>query len=217
MPSLVPTTSEKTTSSAATIRSHARVNGPLHLSQRNLPQVAPAAGILKKEMPFLQRALLRAGPGPAVPGVGLVLAGPGRAFGHRVARPEIVPGREHRPGPAQDHHPHLVVGLGRQHRVTEFDQQASVLRVPGGRAVQHDARDRSLVQQFVRQVLVGGHAFLLVARVRSAGALAARRRACRRAPCLAGRRRPLANGLRPGFGRLRVAFDVVVRSLVVYS
>jgi hypothetical protein len=57
-----------------------------------------------------------------------------------------VPGGEHLPGPAQDHHADLVVGLGRQHGIAELRQQAAVLRVARPGAVQHDARDRPLIQ-----------------------------------------------------------------------
>jgi len=118
----------------------------VNLGDRDFSQVAPAAGVLEVEMPLLQHPLLGAGAAAPVPLVGAVLTGPGGALGQRVARPEIVPGGEQRPGPGQDDHAHLIVGLGRQHRVAELDQEAAILRVPGPGAVQRDPRDGPFVQ-----------------------------------------------------------------------
>src|ERR687891_567388 len=81
----------------------------------------------------------------------------GRALRDRLLGAHVVPRREHRPHPAQDHDPHLVVGLRPQERVVELDQEPPVLRVPGVGPVEHDASDAALVQRLVGHELVFGH------------------------------------------------------------
>jgi 3-hydroxyisobutyrate dehydrogenase len=113
-----------------------------------------------------EHALLRVGAAAPVLPVGAVLAGPCAPLGHGVARSEIVPGREQRPGSAQDHDTHAVVCLGRQHRVAKLDEKAAILRVPGLGAIQRDPRDGPIVEQFISQVLISEHHHLLVSGLR---------------------------------------------------
>ena len=56
-------------------------------------------------------------------------------------------GGEHRARAAEDHHPDLVVLLGVEERVVEFDEQPSVLCVACVRPVQHDPRDPAGVER----------------------------------------------------------------------
>jgi hypothetical protein len=61
----------------------------------------------------------------------------------------VMPGREDRARPGEDHHPHRVVRLGLKEGLVELDQQSPVLRVARFRPVQRYPCDRALVEQLI--------------------------------------------------------------------
>ncbi len=67
-----------------------------------------------------------------------------------------MPGGEDRAVSGEDHHAHVVVGLGAQERVGEFDEEPTVLGIAVLDAVENDAGDGALVVGLVLQVLVFG-------------------------------------------------------------
>ena len=60
---------------------------------------------------------------------------------------------KHRTRARQDHHPDLIVGLGRSERLAELHQEAPILGVAGVDPVEGDPGDPALVQGLVLDVL----------------------------------------------------------------
>ena len=85
-----------------------------------------------------------------------VLVGPRHVLLAADRAAEVVARREHRAVAPEDHDADGVVGLGPQERVVELDEHAAVLRVPGVDAVEHDPRDRAVVERLVGDELVLG-------------------------------------------------------------
>jgi hypothetical protein len=129
------------------------VDGALHLGDGDLAEVAPAAGVLEVVVPLLEHpglGPLAGGPVDLRGGVGAVLL-PG------LLRAHVVPGREERPGAAEDHDPAGVVGLRAHEGIVELDEQPAVLGVAGFGAVEEDPHDGAVVVGLVLQELVVGH------------------------------------------------------------
>ncbi len=133
-----------------------RVDGAVHLGDRDLAQVAPALRVLVEVVPLLEHPVLRAFAGSAIGhrrDVGVLAV-------HLLALllgAHVVAGREEWARAAEDHDADLVVGLGLEERVVEVDEELPALRVATLRAVQHDPSDRAFVQRLVRDVLVVPH------------------------------------------------------------
>ena len=60
-----------------------------------------------------------------------MLVRPGLALGQRLLRAEVVSGREVLAARGQDHHAHLVVGLGAAEGLVQLHQQGARLGVLG--------------------------------------------------------------------------------------
>ncbi len=141
-----------------------RVHRTVHLGDGDLAQVPPPQRVLEEVVPLLQHQALGARARRAVDQEGRVLVRPRHALLDGLRRAEVVPGREHRSVPAEDHDAHGVVGFGPEEGVVQLDQEPPVLRVAGLDAVQHDPGDHPVVERLVGDVLVVGrvgvgHAF----------------------------------------------------------
>src|SRR5207237_1951505 len=97
----------------------------MDLGERDLAQVAPTLGVAEVILPFVDPATLRRR-----------LLGPvALAVSAAVRGAEVVAGREGRAEPAEDYHPHVVVGLGLEEGRVQVAQETRVLGVTILRAI----------------------------------------------------------------------------------
>jgi hypothetical protein len=137
--------------------SHGRVDLAVHLGDGDLAEVTPAERVPEEVVPLLQHARLGGRPRPAVDPERRVLVGTLLPLGGRESRPHVVPGGEHRAGPAKDDHAHPVVGLGCEEGLVQLHQEAPVLGVAGLRPVEGDPCDPPVVQRLVGDEAEVGH------------------------------------------------------------
>ena len=131
------------------------VHRAVHLGDGDLAEVAPPQRVLEEVVPLLQHQVLGALAGAAVDRARRVLVrARARTPPTTTFEPMSWPDENIGPVAAEDHHAHGVVGLGPQERVVELDEQPAVLRVPRLGPVQHDPRDRAVVERLVGDVLV---------------------------------------------------------------
>src|SRR4029077_9356207 len=99
---------------------------------------------------------------PAHPGTGVdlhcgVLVRAGGPFGDRFLRPEVMARGEDRADATENDDADLVVALGCEERVVEFDEQPAILGVASPRPVEHDPSDQTFVERLIRDVPVISH------------------------------------------------------------